>query len=81
MNILNQLSTLTYELSDIRGKLNEILENTHNTELYNEINDMILSDIENAQNNLDVIINDIENGIYPESNNDVGEDEDLDFLF
>jgi len=76
MNILKKLNTLSLELTDILDSLDVILDNTNNTELYNEIDNRVRAEVENALTNLDITINDMEDGMYQDEPED---EDDLDY--
>jgi hypothetical protein len=63
IKILNSLSeTLVLLLEDLTNLLNDI----DNGDLVREIENTVVSPIENAQAQLDIILDDIEDGVYDE---------------
>jgi hypothetical protein len=61
IKILNSLSeTLVFLLEDLTNLLNDI----DNGDLVREIENTVVSPIENAQAQLDIILDDIEDGVY-----------------
>lgn len=64
MNTYKQLNTLSEKLTLLLEEAEATLENINNTELYNEIDNNVKSQIENALTDLDMIIDDLDNGMY-----------------
>jgi hypothetical protein len=79
MNVLKRLAKLSTTLTDILDEIDEILEGTDNTDLYNEINDLIRADVDNAVTNLDVVVTDIEDGMYAEDDIEDEDSEDYNY--
>jgi hypothetical protein len=64
MNITKQLSGLSARLNELTEDLDRILDYIDNNELYNEIDNNIKSQLENAQTHLEIAIDDINDGMY-----------------
>ena len=64
MNTYQKLLHLSEKLSLLVEETDSILEITHNQELYNEIENNIHTQMENALTNLDMLIEDLDNGMY-----------------
>ena len=79
MNTLARLNKLSLTLTSLLEEMDEILDGTNNTELYNEIDNRVRDEIENALTNLDVAINDIEDGMYVEDESSDEDEDDLDW--
>lgn len=67
MNMIKQLSGLSARLNELLEDLDSILDYTENIELYNEIDNNVKSQLENAQTRLDIAIDDISDGMYEDS--------------
>jgi ElaB/YqjD/DUF883 family membrane-anchored ribosome-binding protein len=74
MNITKQLNGLNARLNELIEDLDRVLDYTDNTELYNEIDNNVKSQLENAQTHLDIAIDDISDGMYE---NPPADEEDL----
>jgi hypothetical protein len=74
MNITKQLSGLSARLNELTEDLDRIMDYIDNNELYNEIDNNVKSQLENAQTHLDIAIDDINDGIYE---NPPADEEDL----
>jgi hypothetical protein len=74
MNITKQLSGLSARLNELTEDLDRVLDYTDNNELYNEIDNNVKSQLENAQTHLDIAIDDISDGMYE---NPPADEEDL----
>ena len=74
MNIIKQLNGLNARLNELIEDLDRVLDYTDNTELYNEIDNNVKSQLENAQTHLDIAIDDINDGMYE---NPPADEEDL----
>jgi hypothetical protein len=64
MNITKQLSGLSARLNELTEDLDRILDYIDNNELYNEIDNNVKSQLENAQTHLEIAIDDINDGMY-----------------
>jgi hypothetical protein len=64
MNITKQLSGLSARLNELIEDLDRIMDYIDNNELYNEIDNNVKSQLENAQTHLDIAIDDINDGMY-----------------
>jgi hypothetical protein len=64
MNITKQLNGLSARLNELIEDLDRILDYTDNNELYNEIDNNVKSQLENAQTHLEIAIDDINDGMY-----------------
>jgi hypothetical protein len=64
MNITKQLSGLSARLNELTEDLDRIMDYIDNNELYNEIDNNVKSQLENAQTHLDIAIDDINDGMY-----------------
>ena len=67
MNIINKLSALSERLTELMEDLERDMDYIQNTELYNELNGNVKSQLENALTNLDITISDLEDGMYEDS--------------
>jgi glycogen debranching enzyme len=74
MNITKQLSGISTRLNELIEDLDRVLDYTDNNELYNEIDNNVKSQLENAQTHLDIAIDDISDGMYE---NPPADEEDL----
>ena len=76
MNTAKQLSKLSTQLTDLIEDMERVMDYIDNSELYNEIDNNIKSQLENAQTHLDIAIDDINDGMYenvPEEEEDFEE--------
>ena len=64
MNITKQLSGLSARLNELTEDLDRIMDYIDNNELYNEIDNNVKSQLENAQTHLDIAIDDLNDGMY-----------------
>jgi BMFP domain-containing protein YqiC len=64
MNTLKQLTKLSAQLQDLLDDLERTLDYIDNTELYNEIDNNVKSRLENALTHLDIVCDDISEGMY-----------------
>jgi hypothetical protein len=64
MNTTKQLSGISTRLTELVEDLDRILDYTENTELYNEIDNNVKSQLENALTYLEIAIDDINDGMY-----------------
>lgn len=76
MNIIKQLGGISAHLSELLEDIDRIMDYTDNTELYNEIDNNVKSQLENALTHLDIAIDDISDGMYE---NPPVDEEDLDW--
>lgn len=76
MNIIKQLGGISAHLSELLEDIDRIMDYTNNTELYNEIDNNVKSQLENALTHLDIAIDDISDGMYE---NPPVDEEDLDW--
>ena len=67
MNIINKLSALSERLTELMEDLERDMDYIQNTELYNELDGNVKSQLENALTNLDITISDLEDGMYEDS--------------
>jgi hypothetical protein len=74
MNIIKQLNGLSARLNELIEDLDRVLDYIDNNELYNEIDNNVKSQLENAQTHLDIAIDDINDGMYE---NPPADEEDL----
>ena len=74
MNITKQLSGISTRLNELIEDLDRIMDYIDNDELYNEIDNNVKSQLENAQTHLDIAIDDINDGMYE---NPPADEEDL----
>ena len=74
MNITKQLNGLNARLNELIEDLDRVLDYIDNNELYNEIDNNVKSQLENAQTHLDIAIDDISDGMYE---NPPADEEDL----
>lgn len=76
MNTTKQLAKLSSQLTDLIEDMERVMDYIDNDELYNEIDNNIKSQLENAQTHLDIAIDDINDGMYE---NPPVDEEDLDW--
>ena len=76
MNITKQLGGISTSLNELLEDLDRIMDYIDNDELYNEIDNNVKSQLENAQTHLDIAIDDINDGMYEDAPVD---EEDLDW--
>ena len=76
MNITKQLSGLSARLNELTEDLDRIMDYIDNNELYNEIDNNVKSQLENAVTHLDIAVDDINDGMYE---NPPVDEEDLDW--
>ena len=76
MNITKQLGGISARLNELLEDLDRIMDYVDNDELYNEIDNNVKSQLENAQTHLDITIDDINDGMYEDAPVD---EEDLDW--
>ena len=76
MNITKQLGGISARLNELLEDIDRTLDYIDNTELYNEIDNNVKSQLENALTHLDIAIDDINDGMYE---NPPVDEEDLDW--
>jgi hypothetical protein len=64
MNTLKQLTKLSAQLTDLLDDLERTLDYIDNDELYNEIDNNVKFQLENALMHLDIACDDISEGMY-----------------
>lgn len=67
MNITKQLSGLSARLNELTEDLDRIMDYIDNNELYNEIDNNVKSQLENAQTHLDIAVDDLNDGMYEDT--------------
>lgn len=67
MNITKQLSGLSARLNELIEDLDRIMDYIDNNELYNEIDNNVKSQLENAQTHLDIAVDDLNDGMYEDT--------------
>lgn len=67
MNITKQLSGISTRMNELLEDIDRIMDYIDNNELYNEIDNNVKSQLENAQTHLDIAIDDISDGMYENS--------------
>lgn len=76
MNITKQLGGISTRMNELLEDIDRIMDYVDNDELYNEIDNNVKSQLENAQTHLDIAIDDINDGMYE---NPPVDEEDLDW--
>jgi hypothetical protein len=76
MNITKQLSGLSTRLNELLEDMDLIMDYIDNNELYNEIDNNVKSQLENAVTHLDIAVDDLNDGMYEDTPVD---EEDLDW--
>jgi len=76
MNITKQLSGLSTRLNELLEDMDRIMDYIDNDELYNEIDNNVKSQLENAVTHLDIAVDDLNDGMYEDTPVD---EEDLDW--
>jgi BMFP domain-containing protein YqiC len=76
MNITKQLGGISTRMNELLEDIDRIMDYIDNNELYNEIDNNVKSQLENAQTHLDIAIDDINDGMYEDAPVD---EEDLDW--
>lgn len=76
MNMTKQLGGISTRMNELLEDIDRILDYTDNNELYNEIDNNVKSQLENALTHLDIAIDDISDGMYE---NPPVDEEDLDW--
>lgn len=67
MNITKQLNGLNARLNELIEDLDRIMDYIDNNELYNEIDNNVKSQLENAQTHLDIAVDDLNDGMYEDT--------------
>lgn len=78
MNITKQLGGISTRMNELLEDIDRIMDYIENNELYNEIDNNVKSQLENAQTHLDIAIDDISDGMYENSPVDEEEIEEWD---
>ena len=76
MNITKHLGGISTRMNELLEDIDRIMDYIDNDELYNEIDNNVKSQLENAQTHLDIAIDDINDGMYE---NPPVDEEDLDW--
>ena len=76
MNITKQLSGISTRLNELLEDMDRIMDYIDNNELYNEIDNNVKSQLENAVTHLDIAVDDLNDGMYEDTPVD---EEDLDW--
>ena len=64
MNILKHLTKLSAQLTELLEDMERDMDYIQNDELYNEIDNNVKSQLENALTHLDIAIDDVSDGMY-----------------
>jgi BMFP domain-containing protein YqiC len=75
MNTTKQLNGASSNLTELIEDIDRIMDYIDNTELYSEIDNNIKSQLENALTHLDLLIDDLNDGMYEETPKDEEEEE------
>lgn len=78
MNITKQLGGISARLNELLEDIERITDYIDNTELYNEIDNNVKSQLENALTHLEIAIDDINDGMYENAPQDEEEIEEWD---
>lgn len=76
MNITKQLGGISTRMNELLEDIDRIMDYIENNELYNEIDNNVKFQLENALTHLDIAIDDINDGMYEDAPVD---EEDLDW--
>ena len=76
MNITKQLGGISTRMNELLEDIDRIMDYIENNELYNEIDNNVKSQLENALTHLDIAIDDINDGMYEDTPMD---EEDLEW--
>jgi BMFP domain-containing protein YqiC len=76
MNITKQLSGISTRMNELLEDIDRIMDYIENNELYNEIDNNVKFQLENALTHLDIAIDDINDGMYEDTPMD---EEDLEW--
>jgi ElaB/YqjD/DUF883 family membrane-anchored ribosome-binding protein len=77
MNTSKQLNGISSRLQELIEDLERIMDYIDNTELYSEIDNKVKSQLETTQTHLDLLIDDLNDGMYEDAPKDE-EDEEWD---
>lgn len=64
MNTSKQLSKLSAQLTDLIEGMERVMDYIDNSELYNEIDNNVKSQLENALTHLEIAVDDLNDGMY-----------------
>lgn len=64
MNVLKHLTKLSAQLTELLEDMERDMDYIQNDELYNEIDNNVKSQLENALTHLDIAIDDVADGMY-----------------
>ena len=64
MNITKQLGGISTRMNELLEDIDRIMDYIENNELYNEIDNNVKFQLENALTHLDIAIDDINDGMY-----------------
>jgi HAMP domain-containing protein len=78
MNTIKQLNGISSRLTELTEELERIMDYIDNTELYNEIDNNIKFQLENALTHLEITIDDLNDGMYENPPADEEETEEWD---
>jgi hypothetical protein len=78
MNITKQLNGLSARLNELTEDLDRIMDYIDNSELYNEIDNNVKSQLETAATHLELAIDDLNDGMYEDTPADEEEIEEWD---
>ena len=67
MNITKQLGGISTRMNELLEDIDRIMDYIDNNELYNEIDNNVKSQLENALTHLDIAIDDINDGMYEDA--------------
>ena len=67
MNITKQLGGISTRMNELLEDIDRIMDYIENDELYNEIDNNVKSQLENAQTHLDIAVDDINDGMYEDT--------------
>jgi hypothetical protein len=78
MNTTKQLNGISSRLTELLEDIDRIMDYIDNTELYNEIDNNIKFQLENALTHLEITIDDVNDGMYENAPKDEEEIEEWD---
>ena len=67
MNITKQLGGISTRMNELLEDIDRIMDYIENNELYNEIDNNVKFQLENALTHLDIAIDDINDGMYEDA--------------